>query len=883
MTERRTAMQVLKLWNTRLLETIQHSSAPATSSKLLAVDEPKPKKSSGSKKSKSFRSSKKHSVKESDNIRRTGSFSENLQLSTGLSQGSAVNHQVVAPMIRTAGPARDTHRNWSQADAAAAAGGGILSQDSFFAPLTHGGAGVPPPLPPRPAESSSDEDDPDYAYIDERKVKGPGNRPRSQSDEGEPTVDDQLAALKRDIVRENKARKRAAAAEVNKQIHHAHHLPRPPVLSPAQRSPRSPRSSALDFAASEASDYLEPVPSKRLQSQSSDYEAPANHMRSFSEPDPFPLHSPNKLSQPSYQTNDSGLLSSRHRRNSRSRSPHAFNSDDITSPVNAPSLPPRTSRYGSTTSNASINSNASGSSSTGASSMGVPPRSSSMPRMNSEEGGDYSKPGAAPAITSRLSEGSTSPRALADGGLQSMTIPEEPLDVTPPPPPPPARKISPMQEQDPFPSDSPPPPLPPRSPTKERLSRKSSSSSISSTSSSRCPRCRSFRIAKSSVSKTVSLDHRAADESEGNSVRNSLPDLNDTSPIPENSLISRRSSHHCSHTSCGKSSPDSSSDGLASTSTPSLPSTHTFEYLQLIGDDKTAQQRQKENDNPISSPLKMEASSLGPELDLLTSCLETLQNKLKSVPQTPSSANSSNSPLQHSPGAMMNTQQQAGQHRVASSREEERRAIQSDLDAAMRQAQQVQADLTASSRRLQTASSVRSVSTTSYRNAHHPGVMRSHTMSTIPSLPSSQQQQPRQQHHVINHSHSNGALPQVPPQPLRTSTHRSVPPSTPSGSVPPIPPRSRVSLGQESPPPFSLNRSVSGGNVPEQHVQQQPPRRSASSLSQPQTPPLNSSFGAEQRPGMAAVGQRFAHHGNEGQSSTVFVHHLADRRLAHMV
>lgn len=87
------------------------------------------------------------------------------------------------------------------------------------------------------------------------------------------------------------------------------------------------------------------------------------------------------------------------------------------------------------------------------------------------------------------------------------------------------------------------PPIPPRSPIKQPRDRYHSASSASSSNSSINQRCRRCNGMKRTVGKTVSLDpHHAGkrqvdgDTTSGDIPCGSLPDLHRTSPIPENSL-----------------------------------------------------------------------------------------------------------------------------------------------------------------------------------------------------------------------------------------------------------------------------------------------------------------------------------------------------------
>lgn len=181
-----------------------------------------------SRKSKSFKDKERSRIEDPEDVlKRTSSFTRFSSYGTGLSAGS--NYALSQGSQPLAG-----HRiSWNEFS--------LDSQDSSYSSRFGPGASSPPPLPPRPPESSSDEDDPDYAYIDESEVKGPNGAKvtRTPSDE----LDDELKALRKSIVRENKAKRKAQTT-----LRHG--------------------ATSAQFTRADPQDYLVPVPSKRSQSQS---------------------------------------------------------------------------------------------------------------------------------------------------------------------------------------------------------------------------------------------------------------------------------------------------------------------------------------------------------------------------------------------------------------------------------------------------------------------------------------------------------------------------------------------------------------------------------------------------------------------------------------
>ena len=897
-------MQILKLWNIRLLESIAHTQQHFSDAKPLTSS-----KHQSSKERRSFRTPKATHV--DSEIKRAGSFSKMHTLGTGINVGALPgrrswggSNEIYPPSIPSAG---------SQ-----------LSQDSMFNSLTS-----PPPLPPRPEESESDSDDPDYAYIDENKVKGPENqrgRSRTTSSGGggarvsSPSIDDQLEELKKSIMRENKRKKRDKAAEKKAATLHF----------PSSRS--SPRARLpINFIRAEPEDYLEPVASKRLTSTSSEGVIKRDRDRL----------SPNVSENMSRSLSDHGANANTSSSSSIGTTgcevfddsqtpPDAHGgggSSGITSggPIgNPPVLPPRPWRNSSTSSLSSLTSPSSVTVPTLSSALvgnrtSISEEKSTLERV--EERNDTS-----PILSSLKGSERTGqlPQATAVGtgavvGNGRQAVPKD-------------GSSSPRDVGSPSTSVSPPPPLPPRSPTRdrERLSRKSSSSSVSSNaSSSRCPRCRSIKKSKTLVAKTTSLDQRGQPTVQPLSreeSRKSLPDLNNASPFPENNLAHNVRQHHShsasrEHThasSCSKCSIGSSSDGMhggsgtAAASNGSIPSSSSqnLEYLQLLSEEgeKRTSQQQMNIDTDMS-----------PALDLLSSCLqdlEYLENKVNQNAQPLSSNLPNQSKLTKA---------------VTNPRNDQRKmAVQTDIDAAMKQTELVRAELSMTGRsgHSLSSSSIMDSSRRSVANGHPPLLKKRNTINSFKSLASSSgspspsstvpssssgplhwTQQPQPQ------AHTNGTV-------LRQSSSSSIV-STPTGSVtsprslqspmsvfspggsgfppvgsmdggaPPVPPRSLVSLGEPQPrPPFhgqAMTHSFSPVPSNHTHPHQQKPLSKSKSLGRHMSSWKQSVYGGHPAPqrststnGMSPGGMvgappppmGFHNHMDTQQSATVFVHHL---------
>ena len=602
---------------------------------------------------------------------------------TALSQGSVIRVGGLPPLPREANT-----RSWGGGEDLSGGMNGNLSQDSFFVHST-GLGGSPPPLPPRPHPShmirkydpDDDKEDPDYAYIKEDEVQGPknantnvvnanANAANANTGKQRPsiTVDDVLNELEQDIIRENRVKKEE---EQRRRVQNTlggrsprHQQKTPPPLSLGPR---------VKFPKAEPQDYTDFVPSKqRSQTKSTSSEpektniAPS-HARSASEPDPRPLHSPSRLlSQPPpvFEGNEEAELPQ------YSLSDHAPTDYSEFHPDGAPALPPRTWRHASTSSshtssgstgnlgNNDLTRSLSGSvfgaaggeggmATPGGGGGGVSPTSEGA-RLSglSDEGGAEGVVDT--VVVGRVQGKRTTPSLTSDNkdgkAPPPSTIPEEPAAQ-------PTNSNEVVGGAAPETGDTKgpatPPPLPPRSPTKEKLSRKSSSSSMSSVSSGgRCPRCRNH---KAKASKTVSLGthsshiHSPSSHARvtGDDCRKSLPDLADPkSAPPENSLGGGggggrghrhgSSSHRDHHHHCNKCSPASSTDTLQGGGVTSngsgeggagnqrSSSLQNFEYLQLVGD------TEKDVSTHSSSSTEIE-NELRPEMDLLNSCLKSLE------------------------------------------------------------------------------------------------------------------------------------------------------------------------------------------------------------------------------------------------------------------
>lgn len=789
---------------------------------------------------------------------------------------------------------------------------GNLSQDSFFAHST--GLGVPPPpLPPRPRLSQhmsnfspddDDAEDPDYAYIKEDEVEGPkSNASAKKAVAGatkktpSATVDDVLNELEQDIIRDNRVKK-------VQQRRRAQTIGR----SPMRVAPPPPLSIGphVTFPKVDPQDYTDFVPAKRSHTKSTSSEpektnTSVSHMRSVSEPDPRPLTSPSQLlSQPAPVFEGNEEMEQR----PQPSSVHAPSDYSHYQPGIVPTLPPRTWRHASTSSYTSTGSTSNlGNDLTGSVSSsitagergvvscgeGMSPTFEGVSGLSDESAGD--KP-VSPVSGENLVSIESKP-AMKGNKRTSLILDKEnktppttiPEETTPPQP-----QSSPEAEGH---GQTTPPPLPPRSPTKEKLSRKSSTSSTSSVSSNgRCPRCRSARKPKSSVGKTFSLDQRAAssaakDPSED--CRKSLPDLADADAVPENSLEGKGHRHiHRSreHSHCSKCSPVSSTDTLhGNDSGHSLRSTslQNFDYLQLVGEEQKGSSSTSSIDN-----------ELRPEMDLLNSCLQTLEYLEQKVNGTSSSGGTTSMVSNSSPSssssystttsssgsqwATMGTKVKAPQ--VKAPQGDTKKSVYMQ---ARKEAQQVLADLSQPLASPHVLGKTMPFST---------DVKKSPSNSHASYLG---KQSPSAYHPRAKGGHLNGTRP--PPQRSSTSIGLTTPPmSLAHIPSPPVPPRSMVSLTQpvanSSPTQITsshnktqsrsatqlhpqattpttksgYNRSISSGHMGHHHTV-----RNVSTRPSHATP-------IRGHPSLIRH-QRLNHTEGSGQSSTVFIHHIKDSRV----
>ncbi len=390
-TTKDSAMQILKTWNIRLLESFAFN--PQQLNEIASVinpSAPTPKKEIKSKTSKSFRKSKPNNKYHQDNtqIKRSGSFSKTQTFRTDLpgagvamAPGSAGNSPAVmrnqhGELVRVGGlpplPREANVRSWGSDDqynVGAAPLLSNLSQESYG----RGSAGAsPPPLPPRPSDrlreslGNRNGEDPDYAYIREEEIKPPPSRPLDPLT----SVDDALNELEKDIMRANEARR---IEEEDKRRREARQRSRlsdqfplrlgPQVVPPTISEPQD----YMDFVPQDYTDF-KPTKTQHSMSVSSDPDkpptaGPAHHMRSASEPEPLPYPSSTKThSQPPVFEDDEDTLrivglhqpplgqkpisKSSHHLSSRSQSEQAFS---IMGPI--PSLPPRTWRNATSSGN----------------------------------------------------------------------------------------------------------------------------------------------------------------------------------------------------------------------------------------------------------------------------------------------------------------------------------------------------------------------------------------------------------------------------------------------------------------------------------------------------------------------------------------------------
>ena len=457
-----------------------------------------------------------------------------------------------------------------------------------------------------------------------------------------------------------------------------------------------------------------------------------------------------------------------------------------------------------------------------------------------------------------------------------------------------------------------PPPIPPRSPTKEHLSRKSSSSSTSSSSSNRCPHCRgSRRPHKTQVGKTVSLGAALSSNKSHEDCRKSLPDLaGSDNTVLENELKGRgqqgKRSRHCSRCS-----PESSLETLqddvggATTNQTSL-SNSTFEYLQLVGEEQSKEEGTggTRSDMDLMSSCMKYLDFLNREIDVAVS-LGTAHNagtvpghvvpaiKVTSTSSIPSAAaaistgtskfqvNSQASPAQLYKSSSNQAPAAVGKKSVRV----EKKSLERNLNRAQLETQMSLASLSqplypSPSASMQgvgllpiTTNSDARVSPTP-PNGHyggHPAVYSSHASVTRAGA----------RHQQANGIHSARSV----------STTALTSPSTVQTSAPPIvPPRSIVSLKKDpsastatvltnkrqlSPRTSSASQLYSQGNSQNRRITAGGQLNHQTPIQN--SPRINTRHGSLMRP------PRRDHVDGQGQSSTVFIHHLKGGGLAHLV
>lgn len=1007
--------------------------------------------------SRSFRASKRNSVKDNrqqEPVRRADSFSrlQSYRIDTsGGSGGVGLSQPRIGGLPPL--PREANVRSWGGPDEANGGAGilGNLSQDSFF---TLGGvpaSKAPPPLPPRPSNhlrnyGEDDDEDPDYAYIKEDEVEGPRRTittstststtisssistssttaaaanttipPNMNSNSithtqgviAASSVEDELYRLERDIMRDNRVKEHQKKQKQQQQqlLHQSKTLGRKVDL---QRIAPLSLGPPIDFPKADPQDYTDFVPSKHhnVKSTSSEPEKKPgetgiSHIRSVSEPDSRPPHSPNKshLFQPVFEessdenTAEPSSNTPLHHQSQPTglSSDHSAPAPAITSPADyatvqpmaIPALPPRTWRNPSTTSSHASSSltssgNFGGNNEISTSTVSIahshspsssltPPLTSSGEGENTLSGETTSSSPEAPASVS-TSRTETSPfqleptntttaaaiskenattsdyatarptRLLQHVETASSSDKPHAAGSTPSAPATSPGKQSREQQlqqeagQSPFsPVEQPsadaststnPPPLPPRSPTKERLARRSSSSSstssITSSSMGRCPRCRSLRkSSKTSIGKTVSLEHhRAAAPVVGCSTPDakSLPDL-----AASEGQRSHRHVHRCNSreksSHCSKCSPSSSFDGIHGNSSihgndgihgndssiHGNSSDHSLhEYLQLVGNEE------KERASSIDR-------ELAPEMDLLSSCLQTLEYLQHKVNNTSSASSSgvstmtssvfSNSSSSASTAGATGPQQQGEGSKV--------RPPPSSVDSrvysqAKREAQLALEELSQplfphhSQQRPAAGKSSSSESSNSSGGVKHQVTSGHSSASQLLSnrqLNSSKQQPST---NAASHFHGNRSTINGLPQRSSTSMGITTPPVTSSsstGHAPPIPPRSMVSLtstvaGSPSSPSPSSSEVRGRGNISSssQRIGYKPKSISTGSMHTHPQPTRSSSVigihtssSPSQRtktlPSGSLTMATARHHRLNleapGQSSTVFIHHIKD-------
>ena len=625
------------------------------------------------------------------------------------------------------------------------------SQDSYTINAVNPGLcadepNSPPPVPPRAPRkpwsigtdgTKNHVDDPDYSYIRDDEVETGGDIQASGG------VDRALEDLLRDILEDNNRKRKQIADRPNHRIlpaGEAPPMPRSRTFGHAGGTPflMKQRQFLEDYGVNkEPGDYLEPVPSKNPQSMQQMRRG--NHVHSHSLPSSnygLETESQQKPSSPTkHQAHDNTAMGPSHRSfppfpNVRHRAgPSPPRSRSTSDKPPSPPLPPLPLPHATTTAAA------------------VEKRSPVLSTSSKADISPY-------AQTNNLRiELGVRPKPAADGSGGTNTL-------------------------QPCPTSDSPPPLPPRSPIKQPRDRYHSASSTTSSNSSvnqRCPRCKGMKSStKRSVSKTVSLNdphhtkaHQAASIT-SNMPRGSLPDLHHTSPIPEN-ILGMQGRHDDSESSSTHSSNDidvhTSSQSVASSRggdkySPKRLSTEEKRFSSTRSPTSPPQYLQVVEDQAPPAA-KQGDKALDYTLEMLHSVVRDLENLESKVSEASGSGN--RSPLK---------------------RTQEVRPT--DIDAAIKQVQQVQNDLNLAKQEpkkpvdkgLQSSSPVTKTPPASGSTTRHRAMTIHHSSSSgsTKSSPSSRQGMP----HRSNSQHFT----------------YSTTPVTVYNTAPHVPPRSAVSLQQ---------------------------------------------------------------------------------------
>lgn len=551
-----TTVAILKRWNIILMESI--AGDPEQMNFIGKVLNKRVSDTPEGRLTKSFRKrSQSTKERQGDIVKRSGSFSNSRSATL---QPRLMNNGMPSPHLQSA--SNSPQKLSQQNDISKLSGEiGDVAKPSRM-------QSSPPPLPPRPIlDCSSSEEDSDYAYIEEKEVKGPSHSSHSPSQEqaggdvAERTLEEELEDLEMSMKREKKAKKRKAAQEKKKAVTVA-------VRPTLQRPPLSLKSK-IPFTAADPEDYLEPLSaaSQSRPRSTGDYETPFPvHNRSCSEQESSLYCDVISLSQPSIHTYRNSpprlsptpehstppALPSRHWHGEGNSSGRNTDDPDI-SPyaVVRQILPGRILKEPDSHPVSTTPSN-------------IPLKQSSPSQEQRPLGKDPSLPHDQSAVSLTSPTATTPPTSL------------------------PSNVVS-----DPVPASN-APPIPPRSPIKEKLSGSSTSSVASNHShrsghnhvaGTRCSKCQ--RQKRAPVEKALS-EHRGQPVPQTMPTlhleKSSLPDLNSTVGVPENSLQQRRQRTHRGRLTSATES-RSSSDG----STSSLQSQNNANYLMVVPDSSNSQ------------------------------------------------------------------------------------------------------------------------------------------------------------------------------------------------------------------------------------------------------------------------------------------------------